>query len=120
MSSVPFSDDLELIRLSGMVAAWIADLAEACSTQIIHASDGDAHEHRQLACRPYRSRRESDCLRRKSEKRSAHRSDAGTARRSADVLEATSRQHSGKEAGLTASWRSMEEQHIVLMGLRPK
>ena len=31
MSSVPFSDDLELIRLRGMVALWIADLADSCS-----------------------------------------------------------------------------------------
>jgi hypothetical protein len=31
MSSIPFSDDLELIRLRGMVALWLADLAESCS-----------------------------------------------------------------------------------------
>ena len=42
MSSVPFSDDLELIRLRGMVAVWVADLAEALSTQRVHGIDGDA------------------------------------------------------------------------------
>lgn len=39
MSSVPFSDDLELIRLRGMVALWMADLAESCSGRLGPARD---------------------------------------------------------------------------------
>lgn len=39
MSSIPFSDDLELIRLRGMVALWIADLAESCLRGGALASD---------------------------------------------------------------------------------
>ena len=42
MSSIPFSDDLELIRLRGMVASWIGDLAEICSAQQSESTDGDA------------------------------------------------------------------------------
>lgn len=39
MSSIPFSDDVELIRLRGMVALWMADLAESCSGGRAPASD---------------------------------------------------------------------------------
>lgn len=42
MSSIPFSDDLELIRLRGMVASWIADLAESRAGHHYYSTDGNA------------------------------------------------------------------------------
>lgn len=39
MSSIPFSDDLELIRLRGMVASWMADLADSSSGGRLPAGD---------------------------------------------------------------------------------
>lgn len=44
MSSIPFSDDLELIRLRGMVALWMADLAESCSGGRAPASDAVSNQ----------------------------------------------------------------------------
>jgi RNA polymerase I specific initiation factor len=44
MSSIPFSDDLELIRLRGMVASWIADLAESRSGHQSHILEGDRED----------------------------------------------------------------------------
>jgi hypothetical protein len=44
MSSIPFSDDLELIRLRGMVASWVADLAESRSGHHSHTIKGDRED----------------------------------------------------------------------------